>query len=247
MIKETSRSPSRAEVLRLAIKQNQAELHVSMPGRIESYDVTQQRADIKPLLKRPLVASDGTVLTAEVLPIIHDVPIKFDRGGSGFFITFPLVPGDHVHLIFNERSIGQFVNSQGEDTDPQEFRMHNLSDCVAYPGFYPFALSLDDAHADNLVIGKDGGIQIHLKPAGEIHLGSENAAEFVALAAKTDTRIGDLETAVSTIVTAHANVHTHIVTAPLIPGAPTPSATGLPTATAPTPGASVAATKVKAD
>lgn len=165
--RETSRSPGLAELIRLAMKQNQAELHVSLPGRIDAYNAAEQKADIKPLLKRPLVASDGTILPSEELPILMDVPIVFPRGGAGtgdFFLSWPLAAGDLVHLIFNERSIDQYLDKRGEDTDPIDFRMHNLGDAVAYPGFYPRKLSLAEADPDNAVFGRDEGIQLHVTP-----------------------------------------------------------------------------------
>jgi hypothetical protein len=161
--RENSRSPGLAELIRLAIKQAQAELHVSMPGRIDKYDAAEQKADIKPLIMRRLVASDGTELAPESLPIIHDVPICFPRS-SGFFLSWPLAAGDLVHVVFVERSLDQWLSKQGEETDPLDVRMHNMSDAVAYPGLYPRALSLAEASPDNAVFGRDEGIQLHITP-----------------------------------------------------------------------------------
>lgn len=238
MTLENQRTPSLAEVISLAISQKLADVHVSLPGRIESYDASEQKADVKPLLKRPVRAEDGTFLEAEELPIIPDVPIVFPRGGGGgsggYFISWPLTKGDHVHLVFNERSIDKFIDatSSGGDTDPVDLRTHNLSDAVAYPGFYPFSQPLADAHTDNMVIGEDSGCQIHIKPSGEIHIGSENAAEFVAQAAKT---LSELSAIVSGF-----NSHVH---AGVMAGA---ASTAPPTSPLASPG-SVASGKVKVD
>ena len=49
-MRENSKSPGLSELIRIAIRQNQAELHVSLPGRIDSYDVAEQKADIQLLL-----------------------------------------------------------------------------------------------------------------------------------------------------------------------------------------------------
>ena len=130
MTAETSRTPDMAELIRLAVSQAQGNIHTGLPGRIESYDVGEQKADIKPLLRRPLIASDGTELAAESLPILMDVPIHFARGGGGF-LSFPLAKGDLVHLFFVERSMDQWLDKNGEETTPADFRMHSLADAVA--------------------------------------------------------------------------------------------------------------------
>lgn len=165
--RENSRTPSLAEVIRLAIKQNQATIHVSLPGKIEKYDATEQKADIQLLLKKVAVASDGTELEPESIAMLMDVPICFPRGGSGsgaFFLSWPLERGDLVHVIFVERSIDQYLAKNGEETIPLDYRMHSLSDAVAYPGFYPRKLSLKEASTDNAVFGRDEGMQLHITP-----------------------------------------------------------------------------------
>ena len=244
-MRQNSKSPGLAELIRMAIKQNQAELHVSLPGRIEAYDASQQTADIQPLLQRVLVDEDGDELDPETLPIIHDVPIAFPRGG-GCFLSWPLAEGDLVQLFFIERSIDQYLGGDGEITKPLDYRMHNLSDAVAYPGCYPKNLALADAHAENAVWGIDGGLQIHVK-SGEIDIGSENAADFVALAQKVFDEIDALRTTVNSFVTNY-NTHIHTTTATIGPSAvvgvisPTVAQASAPAAVG-----SVAADKVKAD
>jgi hypothetical protein len=245
-MRENSKSPSLAELIRMAVRQNQAEMHVSLPGRIETYDAAEQKADIQPLLQRVLVAEDGTELDPETLPILHDVPVRFARGG-GFFQSFPLAEGDLVHLVFVERSMDQYLGGQGEVTRPLDFRMHNLSDAVAYPGLYPRGLSLSDAHAENAVWGKDGGGQIHIKPDGEVDIGSENAADFVALAQKVFDEIDALRTTVNSHITNY-NSHIHTTTATVgptaVPGVISPT---VAVSSPPSPVSSVAADKTKAD
>lgn len=236
----TSRTPTLAEVLRTAIDNRLEDLHVALPGKVESYDKSKQVADIKPLIQRNFVTSEGTDVV-EALPVIPQVPVVFPRAGD-FFISLPIKPGDLVTLLFCERSIDKYTQGNGEDTDPVDLRKHALIDAVAFPGFYPFNKSLADAHADNIVIGKDSGAQIHIKD-DEIDLYEENAAEFVALATKTKNEIEALRNTVNThlaLVTGTYAAHTH--TAPV--GGPTS-----PPLQPPTPPAAVGdvnATKVKA-
>lgn len=178
---EASRTPELEELLTLAVRDFLGDVHTAMPGKVVKYDPSIQKADIKPLIKRRIVHEDGSELLEE-LPVIPDVPVQFPRGG-GFFLSFPLAIGDLVQLHFQERSIDNYLSGDGEDTDPDEFRMFDLSDAVAVPGFYPFRLPIKDISAANLVMGNDdGGIQIHLTPGGtmEIKLNGESD-EAVAL------------------------------------------------------------------
>lgn len=186
--RENSRTPNLAELIRMAVRQNQAELHVSLPGKIAKYDEVEQKADIDVMLQRVLVASDGTELPEETIPQLMDVPIIFPRGGAGtgnFFISWPLAAGDLVHLVFIERSIDQYLDKQGELTKPLDFRMHNLSDAVAYPGFYPRRLSLKEASAENLVLGRDEGMQLHITPADIAEFRVGGVADVSAAIAET--------------------------------------------------------------
>ncbi len=178
---EVSRTPTDDELLELAITSFLAGVHTSMPGKVVTYFPETQKADIKPLLKTLTVHGDGSELV-ESIPIIPDVPIHFMRA-AGFAMTFPLEPGDLVCLHFAESSIDNYLSSQGDDSDPDDFRKHDLSDAIAVPGFYPFTKSIGDISSVNMVMGKtEGGIQIHLTPNGTMELKFDGEAdEAVAL------------------------------------------------------------------
>ena len=98
-----SRSPELEEVLANAIEYYLQDLHTCMPGRIQSYDSSRQKADIQPSLQRRIRHEDGSE-DVEDLPILPDVPVVFPRG-AGFFLAFPLNPGDQVMLHFAHNSI----------------------------------------------------------------------------------------------------------------------------------------------
>lgn len=164
-----TRSPSLEEVLRMATHQALFEVHTALPGKVEKYDEKTQKADVKPLLKRTVINDDGTELS-ESLPVISDVPVLFPRAG-GFFISFPVQPGDFVLLVFCERSIDKFTAGTGGEVDPVDLRMHDLSDAVALPAFYPFSRPIKDANPDDLVLGQDaGGAQLAIKDGGKVEI-----------------------------------------------------------------------------
>lgn len=197
-----TRTPSLPEVLRAAVQQGVENLFVALPGKVEKYDSIRQVANVKPLLKRPVIFDDGTE-GVDTLPVLMDVPIVFPRGG-GFFLTLPLVPGDNVLLIFMDRSIDSFAVSAGNvDLDPVDFRSHDLSDAVALAGFYPQPKAIKDVIAGDLAIGKEKGTQARFKSAGlEITtLGAPTARSFVAMADLVLSELQKIQTALST--------HTH--------------------------------------
>lgn len=230
-MRENSRSPNLAEVIRMAVKENQATIHTGLPGRIDKYDNVEQKADICLLLRRPLVTADGVELEPEDLPILMDVPIEFPRGGAGsgdFMLTWPLAPGDLCKVDFIERSMDQWLDKNGEVTTPLDFRMHSLSDAVARPGLYPRKLALKEAHALNAVFGRDEGMQLHITPddvAKFMKGGVADVSVAIAEALKSfwDTQVKPKFDAFD------AHTHTH---APG-PGAPIPTGPPVPLVTLP--------------
>ncbi len=153
-----SRTPSLPELLRAAVQDELSEFFVALPGKVEKFDVSTgvPKADVKPLLKRAYINQDGTE-GIDDLAIVTNVPVIMPRGG-GFFMSFPLQPGDIVLLVFMDRSIDEFMFSGGSSPiDPVDFREHDISDAVAIPGFYPFTKPIKNASAvaGKLAMGAD--------------------------------------------------------------------------------------------
>jgi hypothetical protein len=227
-----------AEVLQAALDSFRGQLHVAMPGIVVSYDEAKQKANVQPQVKSLIIDQDGNEESLS-LPELPSVPVVFPRGG-GFFVSFPLQPGDQVLLVVCDRELNVW-KSKGGNTTPQDPRTHHLADAVAIPGCYPFTDVLADAHASNMVLGKDGGAQVHVK-ADEIDLYEENAADFVALATDVKGELDAVKADLDALKTALA-AHTHIGVT--VGTASSGVSTGFATWTPHTPG-SVAATKVKA-
>jgi hypothetical protein len=196
-----------SELIRKSLDLGLASLRVSMPARVESYDVDTQTADVKPLLKDRTVTENGEII--ESLPVVPHVPVAFLSGG-GFFVSLPLKKGDTGTLLVCDRNIDRWMEMGGEQ-DPRDLRTHGMSGAVFYPGLHDNQHAIGDCHADNMVIGKDGGVQIHFKPDGVIHIGAENAAAFLARSDYTKSR---LDTIQSTF-----DGHTHQTTATIGPSA----------------------------
>ena len=147
-------SPGLPELLRIAMDKSNEALFVALPGKVEKYDPSTQTASIKPLLKRKEEAADGTY-SVDTLGVIDDVPVAHPRGG-GNFVHFPLKAGDNVLLVFCDRSIDDYVESDGRtDIEPKEARTNDISDAVAIPGFYPTPKALTNVNSNDFIFGRE--------------------------------------------------------------------------------------------
>jgi hypothetical protein len=176
--------PSFAQLIKQAIESRLLDVHTAMIAKVESYNADKQIVNVSPILKRSVVTMDDNWVS-EDLPVLCDVPVLFPRAG-GFFISFPIQPGDFVQLIFNEVDLEEwFDDKEPAITCNQRF---TLQGAVAIPGIYPQAKALLGAHKSNLVLGKEQGLQIHIDDQ-KIRLGSADANEALALASKVEAEL----------------------------------------------------------
>jgi hypothetical protein len=182
-------------------------LHVAIPGRVESYDESTQSADVQPLIQRGYEDESGN-RAIEDLPVVPGVPVVFPGAGS-FSITFPVVKGDTVLLIFSQASIDKWLG-QGGKVDPLEDHHHDLSDGIAIPGLRSFNAATGQVHSSAMVLG-----------ASKIKLGSKDAADPVVRESDLAALKTWLDTHVHTGVTTGAGSST-------APASPSPTVTGSP-------------------
>ena len=112
----------------------QSGLWTSVPGTVRSYDPAKGTVSVTPALRLNRRLEDGST-KEEQLPLLVDVPVVFP-GGGGFALTFPLVDGDPVLVVFASRCIDQWWDT-GNASLPGDARMHDLSDGFAIPGPRP--------------------------------------------------------------------------------------------------------------
>ena len=153
-----------AEVIRLAFEARVAEVHVSMPGIIQSFDKNTQLASVTPCLKETVTQEDGSE-RVEALPVINDVPVEFP-GGGGCSVTFPVSKGDECVLVFQDRSLEKWIDAGGV-VDPMDLRRHHISSAVARVGLRSKGHAIPGFDGTHVTIGRDGA-----------------AADFVACAQK---------------------------------------------------------------
>jgi hypothetical protein len=184
-------TPTRAEAILGAIEAAVMDMHVSAIGRIHSYDASTQRAEVQLQLQHMTPDGEGGFVPTD-FPILPNVPVAFPQG-NGFFISFPLVKGDPVLVVFNDLPIGTWLQ-KGSKCEPGVVRFHGLGGAVAYAGLQPTQSPIADASDTDMMLGKDGTTGSQIKLTGtQVHLGG--GANFVALANLVMSRLNTLQVA----------------------------------------------------
>lgn len=185
------------DLLRAAINSALSEVHTCLPGRIEDYDHTTQMASVLPLLSRRLSTGEE-----EGRPVVSCVPVVFPRCG-GASLTFPVSKGDGCLLVFAERSLDAWLG-QGGVVAPDDPRRHDISDCIAIMGLYPFSeASPQDNNTDVLLKYKSASLRI--LPSGAINIDAPGGLAITGNVTVTGT-----VTAVGNIIGAGKSLSTHV-------------------------------------
>lgn len=127
-----------------------------LPATVASYDDATNRAVIKPLIM--MGTTDGQKISRQSVP---NIPV-FRFGGGGFFIRFPIKPGDFGWLKANDRDISLMMQRGGMEDWPNTQRLHSFSDAM----FFPDTLkewAINGENADAMVIqSMDGSVCVAL-------------------------------------------------------------------------------------
>lgn len=116
------------ESLRLAMENSQSQIWTAMPGIVQSVDLVAQTVSVQPSIQGTTSNPDGSSQLVN-MPLLVDVPVVWPRAG-GFALTFPIMPGDEVLVVFAARCIDAWWQAGGIGA-PAEARMHDLSDGFA--------------------------------------------------------------------------------------------------------------------
>lgn len=183
--------PTLVELLRRAIDSRIADVHVSLPGIVKSYDADKQVADIVPAVRRVLFNDDGDPVEEE-LAVLQNVPVEWP-GGGGFYLHFPLAAGDEGSIVVHERSIVEW-RTTGNVSTPGDLRLHALGSVTFRPGLRNDKNPRADAPASG-----EGVIAVG---AGVLRVGPSSGSQFVALADYVDARFAAIHDAISSAVPA---------------------------------------------
>lgn len=233
---------STVTVFREILDARAAEIHTALPAKVLTYDAAKQIASVQPMVQDVFYDTAGNLKTRS-FPVLS-VPVAFIRGG-GYFVSVPLAAGDTGMLVFSELPIDRW-RSSGQESHPVNARRHGVGNAVFYPGVRPRAQALnEDGVDDHLVLGKEGGAQVHVK-ADQVNLYEASAADFVALAAKVATELNRVKADFTTLKTAIATGLTSVGIGGAANGGTGATAFNSAASAVPSNPASVAASKVKA-
>jgi hypothetical protein len=183
-------TPTQAEALARVLEARLRDLHVALPGRVESYDSAKQTATITPMVRRVMPGtSEDSPDVMEDLPGLQSVPVEWMEAGD-FYIHLPLKAGDTGLLIFNQWDPSRWRTS-GEVSDPVDHRLHHPAHAVFLPGYKTAARAISGLPASDMVMGKRGGLQIKVTSA-RMEVGG--ATDAAALSSKLDAILNILST-----------------------------------------------------
>ncbi len=226
-----SGTPELVALYRAAAEDAISHVCVSTPGIVQSYDAATKTCTVQPAVKRPLFTQSGAVVYEDFAPV-QNVPVCFE-GGASFSQTFTLAKGDSVLLVFQDFSIAGW-RARGEVSEPGDVRHHGPGYPVAVPFYRPAGGPGENDPGDSM--GKPGGLRLHFQTG---HIGAGGQSDFVAMAAKVDLALSQLNAILTTLAgtLAGATVEAACATA----------GTALGTALGAWPAGSVASTNLKAD
>lgn len=174
-------TPAHNTVLVEAIRAMLQTTRVCLPCQVMKVS-GNQKVDIQPLLKQRY--KDGTLVT---LPQIQNVMVMMPMGAN-YSIKLPVAVGDTGIAIFCDRSLDNW-SVNGGTVDPEDIRIHDLSDPIFIPGLVPFSQQTQDGTTDLVItyqsaiikISSNGHVliqnpngQIELKDTGEIDITNSN-------------------------------------------------------------------------
>lgn len=141
---------SMAGVLSAFMRSTMMSMDDMLPAQVVSYDDTTNRAVLKPLIT--MVGTSGQTIARQSYP---NIPV-FRFGGGGFFMRFPIKPGDLGWIKASDRDISLFYQSGCAESQPNTERLKSFSDAV----FFPDAMRdwvINDGNADAVVLQSVGG------------------------------------------------------------------------------------------
>jgi len=180
-------TPELAQVISDAIEDRLIDVHVHLPGMVQSYDAAKNTAVIELQVQRLLPTDQRSVFETENLPVLQNVPVAFP-GTPEFFFSFPIVAGTTGEVHFSEAAIGQW-RATGRVTTPDDIGRHTLSGGVFHPTLKTTAATVPAAQRTDAVFGEIGGTQVHVKKGGACEVtssGAPGALDFVAMSTKAD-------------------------------------------------------------
>jgi hypothetical protein len=174
------------ELLRRWANSLEADRWTAGPGVVVAYDSATQTADVRLMVRAPLVNDeDEADIEHESLPIVPNVRVIFPSA-TGVGITFPISAGDEVLFIVSTLQLGDYRRT-GQLADAVDVRRNHLG-CGgwAIPCKFKSAATIDHAATSALVLEHS-----------EIRIG-KNATQAIAKEPPIVTNFNALISAITT-------------------------------------------------
>lgn len=192
--------PNLHEILSQFAATREMNIFTALPAKVEAYDPATGLADLAPVVGGLWIDRDSGERTQVPLGKVPAVPVMQPRGG-GMMVSVPLQPGEYVLMVCTTYSFSKWYND-GKDFKPQvDNRRHALDQCFCIPGVFNSKTVYPDVHPENLVMGESEGTQIWIQPDnGQILLGGDGAANFVAMANLTQSELTAITAAIAEFI-----------------------------------------------
>lgn len=148
-------------VLRWVFTKFMQKVDGQLPAQVVSYDRVKNRAVVQPLIS--MLSTAGKAIGRA--PLVS-VPV-LASGGGGFFMNFPLGPGDIGWIEASDRDISLFLQTS-QQSPPNTKRMHSFEDARFVPDAFAQYTFTPDAGA-MVLSSYDGATRIVMSP-GKIKL-----------------------------------------------------------------------------
>jgi hypothetical protein len=129
-------NPNLADVLNFFKKQIKLEMNCIHVGTIQSFDATNQTAEVTINYPKTFLSSlsvgDSNVSNVSY-PVLSGCPVFILGGGSGC-ITMPISAGDECLILFNDRDISNWWGTGSSSTAPNTPRLHGFPDAMVLVG-----------------------------------------------------------------------------------------------------------------
>ncbi len=200
--------PSLKDVLDLFKKDIFTSLNAHHIGTVESFNSSKQTASATINYKKTFFELDA--VTGLYNPVLVDYPLLMDcpvivLGGGSAALTFPIQQGDECLVLFNDRSIDNWLESGG-GAGVSSPRAHSFADGIILVGLRNSTRSLanyDTSHA--AIVSGTGSVGVNVATSkvyianSGVTLGVALRAFCTACASSSDTT---LVTAAATLLTA---------------------------------------------
>lgn len=161
------------------------QMFTAQVGRVLSVDLERQCIDAQILVDK--VTTDGGV---QPYPPLMSVPLIYPASKKAM-VSFPVLPGDTVLLVFCQRSIDRFKLGSTTNLPPATSRKYSINDAIAIPGVFTLdgtpskssARSLPHATEDLCLINNIGTqeCQVRIKADGGIDIDTRGAPVKISI------------------------------------------------------------------